>query len=110
MSSYKQIAVIYGSDNRPGRVCGMKPDVIDAADDGELLINGYADTSGENKKIFYDTYKADDSIGYPVKVRDKEYFILGDKRDDAQDSRYKGTVNRSNIAGRIFIVVRRRMV
>jgi signal peptidase I len=41
----------------------------------------------------------------PLTVREGEYFMMGDNRDDSYDSRYWGTVKRDRIVGRASLVV-----
>jgi signal peptidase I len=41
----------------------------------------------------------------PVHVPEDQYFMMGDNRDNSFDSRYFGTVDRSQIVGRTSTVV-----
>ena len=93
-----------------GRVQAMEPDTVDVTDDEELPLNGYVMPVQPVRGVFYETYRADGGIDYPVKIRKNEYFILGDKRDTARDSRAEGVLRRKDITGRVFMVIRRRIV
>jgi signal peptidase I len=40
----------------------------------------------------------------PLVVPDRQYFVLGDNRDNSEDSRYWGFVDRGSIRGRPWFV------
>ncbi len=44
------------------------------------------------------------AVNEPYTIPEKAYFVMGDNRDDSQDSRYWGTVPRDYIVGRALIV------
>lgn len=72
------------------RIIGLPGDIVRCVD-SEIYVN--------DKKI-----KDDFSIGktsdFEVKVRDGEYFVLGDNREISLDSRYFGTFKREQIKGK----------
>jgi signal peptidase I len=39
-----------------------------------------------------------------LKLKNDEYFVLGDNRDNSNDSRYVGTLHRSQIVGHVRFV------
>ncbi|MFZ2491391.1 MAG: signal peptidase I [Thermoanaerobaculia bacterium] len=94
------------------RVVGMPGDVIEIRDK-KLLLNG--ETQDEPYVLFDDPqiypnepalpepYRSRDQFG-PYTVPPDSYFAMGDNRDRSSDSRYWGTVPRSLIKGRAFMV------
>ena len=57
--------------------------------------------------IFYDTPQYESDTVYPLTLNSGEYFILGDQRGNAKDSRYFGAVKDKEIKGRVITVLRR---
>jgi signal peptidase I len=94
------------------RVIGLPGDVV-SIKDKQLFINGAR--LDEPYAVFDDeqVYPAGDFLPEPQRSRDQmkpfavpagEYFAMGDNRDHSSDSRYWGTVPRTMIKGRAFMV------
>jgi signal peptidase I len=62
---------------------------------------------GRNGRVFVNGEKADDIATAPfplTRLGTKQYFVLGDNRSAAQDSRAFGPVPRDSIFGRVFLI------
>lgn len=71
--------------------------------DGKLLDEPYVLFSDERVHHVNHPYSTRDQFG-PFVVPRGEYFAMGDNRDNSHDSRFWGTVPRSMIKGRAFMV------
>jgi signal peptidase I len=81
-----------------GRVVAKAGDVVNIADN-KVTINGNIDDStsyGEN------VLPENSSINYPYTVAEKQVFVLGDNRNESDDSRTFGAINESEITGHII--------
>ncbi|MGN0240785.1 MAG: signal peptidase I [Candidatus Weimeria sp.] len=82
------------------RVIGLPGETVQITDSGDILIDG--------KKLddTYGTEKITDAglARYPVKLGADEYFVLGDNRNQSEDSRFSdvGNVRTEQIVGRAF--------
>src|SRR3954468_23298388 len=94
------------------RVIGLPGDVVEIHDK-KVFVNGHE--LNEPYVVHEDatTYPPRDALPEPYRSRDQyrpftvgadEYFAMGDNRDRSSDSRYWGTVPRSLIKGRAFMV------
>lgn len=84
------------------RIIGIPGDVIDIAD-------GYVKCNGEEiktKGVYDQTYPSKD-IQYPLKLKEDEYFVLGDHRTDSIDSRVIGIIKQDELEGRSIFVFRK---
>lgn len=88
-----------------GRVIAFEGSVIDITNNGLLTINGVASTA----EVFYATHQAQNSpIQFPYTVESGKVFILNDFRDDTNDSRMFGAVDKKDLEGPMLFTVRRR--
>lgn len=86
------------------RIVAASGDVIEMTTEG-LKINGYLQQEPE---IGMETLPYTEGISYPLTLGEDEYFVLGDHRIDAKDSRLYGTVSEQEIKGTVITLLRHR--
>ena len=79
------------------RVVAVPGDTVELRD-GTVFVNGLAERG--NYSITR-TDPVSGGPGYPLVLRQDEYFVLGDRRETALDSRSFGLVTSQNILGRV---------
>lgn len=85
-----------------GRIAAKEGDIVNF-DNDEVLINGHP----EENVAFGDAFFPENSmVKYPYKVAPEQYFILGDNRNEYDDSRSFGAINKSEITSLIIGVFR----
>ena len=80
------------------RVVAVPGDSVDLRG-GITYINGLAERGSYS---FTRTDPRPEGIGFPLILRQGEYFVLGDAREDAYDSRDFGVVRSTDVLGRVL--------
>ncbi len=104
---YINSVVLYriNGKTKVGRVIALEGSVVDIRENGAIIINGIT----PSEDIFYATYPAENSsVTFPYTVETGKVFILNDFRNDTNDSRAFGAVDKEDLEGPLLFTVRRR--
>jgi signal peptidase I len=98
--------IVYRTDEgkRAGRIVAKVGDTVAITEDQELEVNGSVVIEND---IYFQTPMYDSDVTYPVTLAENEFFVLGDHREDAEDSRWSGPVAGDAIIGKVITVIRR---
>lgn len=96
---YDIIVFPYEDDvNYIKRIIGLPGETVQITDTGDILING--EVLVEPKK--FDRIRNNGIASSPITLKEDEYFVLGDNRNNSRDSRWAdvGNIQRDKIIGR----------
>ena len=98
------IALKENGETEIRRVVAVAGDTVDITDDG-LYVNGNLQ---QESYIYTETRPYTEGISFPLTLSEGEVFVLGDKRDSAEDSRIYGAVDLTESLGKVMTLIRRR--
>jgi signal peptidase I len=84
------------------RIVGLPGETVQIID-GMLYINGSVFLEGKDYPVMTEPGLAEN----PITLGEKEYFVLGDNRNNSEDSRYAdiGNVTMDSIEGKVWFVI-----
>ena len=86
------------------RIVAKAGDNVEITEEG-LKINGYLQ---QEAGIHTETLPYTEGISFPITLGAEEYFVLGDNREQAKDSRIYGAIKLSEIKGSVITLIRHR--
>ncbi|MDD3401988.1 MAG: signal peptidase I [Hespellia sp.] len=83
------------------RVIAKAGDTVELKD-GKVWVNG--EVAAESY-AFGETVAEDGTVEYPLTVEDGKYFILGDNRENSNDSRAFGAIIEERVTGEVLFAI-----
>ena len=98
--------IVYKKKSRQyvGRIVARGGDSVEITEEATVKVN---ESVVLEQNIFYQTPQYESAVTYPFLLQEQQYFVLGDYREGAMDSRYFGAVDTREIKGKIITVIRR---
>jgi signal peptidase I len=84
------------------RIIGSRNDIVEIKDN-KLVLN---DKEIDNSFLDFDDFKNNQMfinklVNNPYKLKDNEYFIMGENRNNSKDSRFFGPITKDMIIGKV---------
>ncbi len=108
ISLARQDAVVYENDGevRIGRIAATTGEVLGKTGDGKLTIDGRIQPVQPRQGIYGETRVTRRFTENAIPSG--KFFLLGDAREEATDSRKEGLIPENHIRGKVFMLWRRR--
>ena len=104
-AAIQDVVVIEKNDTEYlGRVVAKSGDTVEITKDENLIVNGNMVVETD---IYYSTPPYEGYTQYPLTLQEDECFVLADKREGGEDSRYFGPVKTDEIKGTVVGQFRR---
>lgn len=98
-----------GGSGYAGRIEGVTGAEIGRTEDYRVTIDGRFQPVQPERGIYSETrISRRDAAAYPLHLKEGEYYILADRRDESDDSRTLGIVRKNQIKGKVVTVWRMR--
>lgn len=78
--------------------CRERGDSVEITEQATVKVN----ECRTGTKYFYQTPQYESDVIYPLQLQEQQYFVLGDYREGATDSRYFGAVDTREIKGKNY--------
>lgn len=104
---YPQDVILYEQNgkNKVGRIVAINDQEVEFLKNGGYNING----GPAIDEIPYETHMNKESnVKYPIKLKDGQYFVLNDFRENKNDSRTFGVIEQEQVKGKLLFLLRRR--
>ena len=105
--------VLYEADGEKniGRVQALPGSRVSSTKGGLLTIDGDLQPIREEGGIFETTHTREDGkLLLPSAVPEEAFLVLADQRESAKDSRSYGYIEKYKIKGKVFMLIRRRLL
>lgn len=96
-----------GGKDCVSRVGATAGDTLRKGTNGQIVFNERLHPMAPDEGLYYKTM-ARDEIKYPITLDKGELFMLGDKRDTAEDSRSFGVISEKQVKGKVITFIRKR--
>ena len=89
------------------RIVAVEGQTVEIGEDGELFVDGHTE---RHQALFKTVIPENSTIMYPYKVKEGNYFVVGDYRTQTNDSRIFGAISSNRIKGKVISLLKTRNI